>query len=1511
MGGQGTREGGGEERDDGELGGVHGEWGGSEADGIGDTGVDGSNEGGVSGYDVLQRSQNLLTRRQEGASAERENRYKGDRYDIELSVVYLNMNGIGIDERGHSYKMDLLHSVLMRIRNRTRRRVDVVCICETKLGGSFYLERAAARIHFYVAARMDRKAGAGGVAILVHRSIDAQPMECAEAYDESGAPRVEICAARLTGMPRPWQIVVGYRPPDGSASPTRSPEAFFGSFEDRVEAAEEVRGTATMCGGDFNWDGMHLEQEGTAHACRPGWRGDSDVAAQAAQGAQLTRVSGTRAQCPIPGDEHTYVTVTASKEHDFVFVGAEAADDVMFCRALADIGWPYEDHLPMLTLVACGEGTSYCPPTSDPHAKGRPTPMWRDATDLQIGSYADATSTWCQQELARLRAPGGERVNAAECMGRIADALRSAERAHVPAKPGGAKQWHAPCGYEHWGEEEQIVHDQAATAAQRARAATSCGQLTEARAEFARSAAARRTLERLRRERFIAKLFGVHEQEQHRAFKVGMAYEVLTRVIARGRLGRGKSARAPPHEFRGLRHPISRERVSGLDAVIEALDAGLRHIYADDPGFPGFDRKAHDARVKRSDHILSFCLPASIERGRRANERFAEEVTAGRRHSPDWAEWESAMRRGERTPTQDELDVYCSLPYDAAESAAARASTASDKAPHPVEQLRPEAVKFAGDAFDELFAHVCNRMDEQGGAEPAMWSEYYARWLYKGKGDRLDFLSYRDIVLATMLGKLRERIILARLRAVTAVDQLQGLENHGTDVRHQNALLLDMLIHRDVLGLRTWVAAIDIRRAFPSLHRRLVVCILWMRGVRGRLLQAFWFRLKRVVYIPAVRDGVLGRPVRAGISMPMGTVISPRIFTLVIDTLQGELRLLVDPAGRRIGVHVNGTYMGSLLFMDDVIAAADSKDDLLMMIQAVLQWGFVNRLEVHPDKLVIMATRPDDLSILAPGGDVVERTDTAFSGVFVPETDDAEEQAAATRTFQKTVQRSLKYLDLRIGADVGAALAQHRAARVAIARRSAERMLAGTSDLGVLSVRMKLLAWTSYARALVEDVAAQPPLTGRQLSAVERVQDSALAALFDVGLRSPSGECKPPARAVMLVIFGLQRMATRMTLRRLGFAYALSVARQRPGGRAELIDAFDSESIRSAEFRRRSPTGATWAAVCAAAAAAEHGDVYGVAGVDPAARAWPDPDIETKAQFRSRCRRAMWAAEDRHFDAEVWNMGDGAGNGVARRASARLLRAMNPTVRWLDAEVLDARASKGRLSFVACVAGSAWFGSCVSRRGRSYTHAQEPGVSASQAEVEADEFEAGDDEGGDREDRGPRFDADDERDAARVPRRGGDDGAGHAAGRAAWAGTVGTVGASEIAATEEARFVCSLCGQLTVAPDVHAICGHYRGEAPCGGAQAGLTPPAARAEFLRETDECWARHAGAPVPGLRGTYAELAARVGGARGIPPALAADLARAYERTWGRWAALRTTEVGPRYLPAGEDDDEAGGT
>ena len=749
----------------------------------------------ISGYEYRRRLQGLDRRHRLNLKAERENEHRAAaRTDVELSIVYLNMDGVGIDFQGRGLKVEYLQAMLKRIEARTLARVHLVGICETKLGGSFYLERAAEEMDFYVAARMDRKAGAGGVAILAAKGLDTQPVECPEAYDEHGEPRVEICAVRVSGLHRQWQVVVGYRPPDNSKSPTKRPEVFFESLSCRVRAAdEEGEGALTIYGGDFNWHGLNLPQAGTAHACEPGEREEGDVAAEAITTAPLVRVSGTKAQCPIPGDEYTYVTGSVWREHDYVLVSPAAADDVIFCRALADIGWPYEDHLPVLTVIrSCEEGLDRFRRVGealDPEPELKRTgsrSMWREASDEGIAQYEAATDRWCREYLAFLQSAAGQGTSATASMGAIAAALRRAERGSIPHVSGGRG---GERGYDRWYVEWKDKFFDASTSVYLARKAIALGDPEEARAHFAEAGMHRLTLERWRKEEFIAELFHKDRKEQQRPYRMGMAYQVLTRVIARGRLGKGRSARPPPHEFRGLRHPVTGQRVSGVPNIIDALDVGLRDIYAERPENPGYDRKAHAARHAESETILRRHIPASVARGHAAVAAVYEAMRQGM-HPPAWEEWEERIRRGTHEPTGADLDVFCSWPYSAAESAAARDDTPTGKAPHPEEGLRPEAIKFAGEAFDELFAYVNNRMDERGDPEPDVWSEYHARWLYKGKGDRLDFRSYRDIVLASTLGKLRERLMLRRLRAFTQVDQLQGLENDGTDMRHQNALLV-------------------------------------------------------------------------------------------------------------------------------------------------------------------------------------------------------------------------------------------------------------------------------------------------------------------------------------------------------------------------------------------------------------------------------------------------------------------------------------------------------------------------------------------------------------------------------------------------------------------------------------------------------------------------------------------------------------------------------------------------
>ena len=128
-----------------------------------------------------------------------------------MGIVYLNVNGMGIDCAGDGVKTEALGLALKGIEEAVRTQIQVVCICETKQGGSPYMERAAAACGFYVAARQDRKVGAGGVAILCREGVSAVPVHCEEAHEEDGDLRVEVCAALVRWAGETWQVVCGMK----------------------------------------------------------------------------------------------------------------------------------------------------------------------------------------------------------------------------------------------------------------------------------------------------------------------------------------------------------------------------------------------------------------------------------------------------------------------------------------------------------------------------------------------------------------------------------------------------------------------------------------------------------------------------------------------------------------------------------------------------------------------------------------------------------------------------------------------------------------------------------------------------------------------------------------------------------------------------------------------------------------------------------------------------------------------------------------------------------------------------------------------------------------------------------------------------------------------------------------------------------------------------------------------------------------------------------------------------
>ena len=113
-------------------------------------------------------------------------------------------------------------------------------------------------------------------------------------------------------------------------------------------------------------------------------------------------------------------------------------------------------------------------------------------------------------------------------------------------------------------------------------------------------------------------------------------------------------------------------------------------------------------------------------------------------------------------------------------------------------------------------------------------------WLWKGKKTKLDWRSYRGIVLVSTVGKAFEKVLLRRLQlwvaATHAVSHLQAVANGPLDGRHQTQLLYDLVLRRKTEKKQTVMAFADIGGAYPRTSRDILWRCLREKGLRGGML---------------------------------------------------------------------------------------------------------------------------------------------------------------------------------------------------------------------------------------------------------------------------------------------------------------------------------------------------------------------------------------------------------------------------------------------------------------------------------------------------------------------------------------------------------------------------------------------------------------------------------------------------------------------------------------------------
>lgn len=218
----------------------------------------------------------------------------------------------------------------------------------------------------------------------------------------------------------------------------------------------------------------------------------------------------------------------------------------------------------------------------------------------------------------------------------------------------------------------------------------------------------------------------------------------------------------------------------------------------------------------------------------------------------------------------------------------------------------------------------------------------------KGNADNKD--DYRGITVGVALSKLYSMVLLQRLDAwaeangMRARGQAGFRSGRGTP---DNAFVLNHVIEKYKAAKKpVYAAFIDFRKAYDCVDRALLWRCLRSLGLHGRILESL-IEMYTDVKICVRVGGKLSESFRSDVGVKQGDPLSPLLFGLFIDRMEGVIR---DKLPATSGVRLLDMYLKILLYADDLVLLAESPAELQSMLDLLHTFCLHNALTVNIKK---------------------------------------------------------------------------------------------------------------------------------------------------------------------------------------------------------------------------------------------------------------------------------------------------------------------------------------------------------------------------------------------------------------------------------------------------------------------------------------------------------------------------------------------------------------------------------
>ena len=143
---------------------------------------------------------------------------------------------------------------------------------------------------------------------------------------------------------------------------------------------------------------------------------------------------------------------------------------------------------------------------------------------------------------------------------------------------------------------------------------------------------------------------------------------------------------------------------------------------------------------------------------------------------------------------------------------------------------------------------------------------------------------------------------------------------------------------------KVYMCFYDLQKAFDSIQYPVLLKRLYESEVNGkawRILRSWYASLKGMVRV----NGVLSSPFTLERGVLQGSVLSPVLFLLIMDTLLKSLQ------SNCLGPSVGDTYAGGFIHADDIHTIGSSRMTLQEQINTVCTFAANNGLTLNPQSV--------------------------------------------------------------------------------------------------------------------------------------------------------------------------------------------------------------------------------------------------------------------------------------------------------------------------------------------------------------------------------------------------------------------------------------------------------------------------------------------------------------------------------------------------------------------------------